>query len=150
MQGDPIFHLEGVVITDSRGNEVVDTEQLQEYWEEVETDEEFQRAPFSWGATNYETAKRIVKRLKGKDDNILREYKQIVEEAKENAKRERDEIIKEEPELFAGFDLADSDEVMLIRHGDDTFVIDARLPKKKGTVDNIFVYRKNPEQEQVE
>ena len=64
----------GVVI-ESKGRELVlDTENLEDYWKEVETEEEFRNAPFGWGAVDYETAVEVVEAVTGKKEKIQQDY----------------------------------------------------------------------------
>jgi hypothetical protein len=56
-----------------KGELVLDTENLEDYWKEIDTEEEFQNAPFDWGAVDYNAAVQVVKAVTGNDENILAE-----------------------------------------------------------------------------
>lgn len=134
------YKLLGVVRKNNEGHEIFDTEHPEDYWNPIETEDEFQNAGFSWGAVHYNTAKSIVKQLKGKEENILEEYKKIIEEAKVKVKRDREEYVKANPEYADFFGTAAENEDPLVLEGG--IVIDPRLPRKKGSADDLFIYQK--------
>lgn len=49
LRKNPEWELKGVIVPSREGSISYDTAQLDEYWQEVETDEEWKAARFSWG-----------------------------------------------------------------------------------------------------
>lgn len=162
------YELEAMIRVGKEQKLVWDTEKLNDYWREVETDEEFRNAPFNWGSVNYSSAAKVVEAITGKKENILVEYKKIIEQARENKKRENAERIrnfkpatKEDLAMFGGdtddpeptpeaqleeftavLGNPDLEDVFNYHHGGEQYLIYAKLPGKKGTVDDLFVFKK--------
>jgi hypothetical protein len=121
---------------------VFDDEKLEDYWTEVETDEEFKNTPFDWWSISYEWAVQIVKIITGKEENILIEYKKIFDSAKEENRKNNEQLLLENPwmkKLLEG--IMDEDDWFLINYKEMQLVI-PRLPKKKGNVDDLFIFQK--------
>ena len=113
---------------------VVDRDNLGMYWEEVETDEEFMKAPFSFGGVeSYDTAKTLVKLLTGKETDILSNYVKIIELAMQQQKLEREQMRE-----TLGFE---SQLPLAITFEGRTYFLWA-LPRKRGAVDDLFVFLK--------
>lgn len=117
------FELLGLVRTDERRRVVFDRTQPEQYWDEVQTDEELQNAPMSWGGVDYDTAARIVALATGKTSNVVAEYRRI----RTSARAARPNSPVDKPLWF---------EIK-----GETFLL-SRLPGKKGTADSLFVFRK--------
>jgi hypothetical protein len=121
---------------------IYDTENPEDYWKEIETEEEFKNAPFNWNAIHYLLASNIVKRITGKEDNILNEYKKIIEMAREQ-QREEDAILRaKQPELADTIKDPDQQDILFFNHNDNHYVIFTKLPRKKGTADSLFVFKR--------
>jgi len=116
------FKISGVIGMRGKSEPFLDTEKLSEYWEEIETDEELKRAPFSWGGTNYKNVRDVVLGMTGKEENLVEEYKKIREQAKKDEEG------------------SDGNPMVKDRNGEVHILAD--LPKKKGTADDIFVFQK--------
>ncbi len=136
------FELRGIVRQDKAGL-VVDTENLEDYWKDIDTEEEFRNAPFSWEGVNYEMAKEIVEKRTGKTENILEEYKKIIEEAKEAIKKQNEEFFAKNPNFDRSM-MPNENSNPLIWNDEkgEQYFIFTELPKKKGTVDDTFVFSK--------
>ncbi len=139
LRGQEEFEFKSIIRFNSEGELIADTEDLEKCWQEIETEEEFKKSPFSWGSIYYKIAKDIVKKITGKTENVLAEYRNIIEMARDQI-RERNEQKEEHPdgELVEN---PDSD-LLHFQYGDEWLTIDTRLPKKKGTVDDIFIFEK--------
>jgi hypothetical protein len=135
------YELKGLIRFSREDGLIFDIEYPEDYWKEVDTEEEFRNAPFSWGAANYEMAKHVVKALTGKEENILYEYKKAREEAREEYRQD----IKKHPEMAQLLGDPDSMEEFIVNHDGEQLLI-ASLPKKKGTVDDLFVFEKSDKQ----
>lgn len=119
-----------------------DTEDLEDYWKEVENDEEFKNALFNFDSINYKGAALIVEKITGKTQDVLSEYKKIVEMAREQECKKYTEIINENPEMEKYFPNPDQKSSFMLNYEGNQFVIIADLPRKKGTVDDLFVFQK--------
>lgn len=134
------FEFVGVILPTRENRYMVDREGLEECWQEVETEEEFKRARFTWGGANYLMVAPIVRATTGKEENVLAEYRKIIEMAKEQEREKRAAFLSKNPDA-AGWISSDSDILMF-----DNDPISTKLPKKKGTVDDIFIFRKKSPQ----
>ena len=127
------------IIRKSKNKELIfDTANLEDCWKEVETEEEFRSAPFSFGKLNYEDAATMVEAVAGTSKNILAEYKKIIRMAKEQVGRalanfpDNEKPNKQSQEMpFLDFE----------KDGQQ-FVLETAMPKKKGSVDDLFVFQK--------
>ena len=136
------YQLCAVITVAKSGELVFDTENLEDCWKEIDTEEEFRNAPFSWGTAHYSNAAEVVEAVTGKKENVLVEYKKIIARAKEEQRQKNTQILQERPKI-ADFIHDPNDEYFVIfNHKGREFVLSTRLPKKKGTVDDIFVFQK--------
>jgi len=127
----------------SRGGELMlDTENLEDYWREIDTEEEFQNAPFDWGAANYQMAVPVVEAVTGKRENVLAEYKKIINIAREEQRQENAQMLAEHPEWAEFIGDPDKEDIFMFNYSERQFVLSTTLPRKKGTVDDIFVFQK--------
>ncbi len=120
---------------------IYDTEEPDGYWKEVETEEEFQSAPFSWGAIDYKRAADVVEMVTGKRENVLVEYRKIINTAREEQQKKNAELLQENSEagsLVQGIEEEDS----FFFNYEGKEILLTVLPRKKGTVDDIFVFQK--------
>lgn len=141
LRENPDFTLCGLIRETDKAI-IYDTENPEDYWKEIETEEEFRNAPFNWSAIHYLMASNIVKKITGKEDNILNEYKKIIEMAREQKKEENLKLIKEQPELADTIQDPDKQDIFLFNHNGQQFVIFTKLPRKKGTADSLFVFKR--------
>ena len=130
----------------SRGGELIlDTENLEDCWREIDTEEEFQNAPFDWGAANYQMAVPVVEAVTGKRENVLAEYKKMIASAREEQRQNNAQTLQEHPEWANFLGDPDKEGVLMYNHDGRQFVLATTLPRKKGTVDDIFAFQKvNP------
>ncbi len=139
---DAQYQLQAIIRTLPNGELIFDTENTEDYWKEIDSEEEFRNAPFTFGAVNYSTAAKIVEVVTGKRENILAEYKRIIEMAREDAIQRNAQTLTEQPELAGLLGDPSKDDVLTYSHGGRQFAIATMLPRKKGTVDDIFVFQK--------
>lgn len=135
------------IIRNEKGNLIVDTENLEDYWKEIDSEEEFKNAPFSWGGVNYDMAKKVVEKRTGKTENILEEYKKIIAEAKEAIRKQNEKFFEENPDFPKNMMPDENSDPLMWKdgNGEQHFII-ANLPKKKGVVDDTFVFYKKPKE----
>lgn len=139
------FELKAIIRKSSKQELIFDTENLEDYWQEIDSEEEFKNAPFDWGAVNYQIALPVVKAVTGREENILEEYKIIVIMAQEQEIERNKQFILEHPESAEFLDKPNQSDILVFYHNDRQFVLQTILPKKKGTVDDIFVFQKKEE-----
>lgn len=138
------------MIRKAKGGELVlDTENLEDYWKEIDTEEEFQNAPFNWGTANYTVAVQVVKAVTGRKENILAEYRKIIANAREEQRQKNAQLLQKYPEMAELIGDPDKEDVLVFNHEGRQFVLATTLPRKKGTVDDIFVFRKIKSNSQV-
>jgi len=136
------FQLRAMIREAKNGELIADTESLEDYWKEIDTEEEFKNAPFDWGAANYEMAVPVVEAITGKKENVLTEYKKIIAMAREGQRKKNAQLLAEHPELAESMEDPDKEDVLIFDHEGRQFAVATTLPKKKGTVDDIFVFQK--------
>lgn len=136
------YQLRAMVRMIQGGELIWDTENLDDYWREIDTEEEFKNAPFSWGAANYAMAVPVVEAITGKRENVLAEYKKIIEVAREEQRQQNVKMLAEHPELAEFMGDTDHEDVLMLNREGRQFVLSTTLSKKKGTADDIFVFQK--------
>lgn len=118
------FRPVGVII--GREKEVTfDTQDLEKYWEEVETDEEFKAA----NEHLFADAARIVGKIRGGENNVIKEYRNIISEVRNDA-------------LQGASNLTDIQVAVTFDYSGERLLMPTRLPRKKGVVDDMFVFQK--------
>lgn len=131
------------VIRASKGRELtLDEEMLEDYWREIDTEEGFKNSPFNWGAAHYTMAVKVVEAVTGKKENVLAEYKKIIATTREEQRQKNAQTIAEHPESAKFIRDPDKDDVLFFNHEGREFFLNTTLPRKKGTVDDIFVFQK--------
>jgi len=136
------YQIRGMIRVSQGGELILDTDNLENYWKEIDTEEEFQNAPLDWGAANYQMAASIVEAVTGKKENILAEYKKIIATAREKQRQINAKMLQENPKMADFIDDVDQTDVLTFNHEGRQFVLATTLPRKKGTVDDIFVFQK--------
>lgn len=136
------YQIRAMVRTLRGGELILDTKNLEDYWKEIDTEEEFKNAPFDWGAANYEAAVTVVEAVTGKKENILAEYKKIIATAREELRQKNAKILEEQPQMADFINNADEAYALMFKHNEKEFFLATTFPKKKGTVDDIFVFQK--------
>lgn len=143
---DADFQAVGVIRKDVSGKPILDTENPEDHWKEVETDDEFKSAPYRPFHATYEEAAEIVKKITGKDTDILAEYKKLLELArKETAEKEKAEHarLKEKFPDLEGYSPSLSRYVLLnLTHEGQTFELPPYIPRKKGGIRDIYVFKR--------
>lgn len=136
------FEFKGVIRKNKEGL-IVDTENLEDYWREIDTDEEFKNAPLNWGSVNYGYAKKAVEKMTGKTENVIGEYKNLIKQAKEMVKKQNTKFLAENPNFpIAMIQDENSNPLMWNDENGEQHFIVTGFPKKKGTVDDTFVFQK--------
>lgn len=103
----------------------VDQKNLQEYFEEVETDEAFAARSEAWrlGSVQYEQAVRVVEKMTGKKDHVLDEYRKMLQLGREQR--------------------GDHGDLVHVTFPDGTEkTLCAKLPWKKGYTHDLYIFRK--------
>jgi hypothetical protein len=105
-----------------------DETDLDDFFKQVETDEEFKKA--IWGVLNYNHAADIVRCINGRTENIVEEYNKLIDIA-----------VKERQAFFdkKGCNVKVSPHHPLSHKG----IMLYSLPRKKGNVVDLFVFRKD-------
>ncbi len=136
------FQLVGMIRRKPKTGELLyDTEQLEDYWKEVDTEEEFKNAPFSFNFAIYEYAADIIEKVTGKREHVLREYKRLIALARQQMQeRDPDGQFQEERKNMPFCSLEWQNE---------RFDLVTGLPRKKGTVDDLFIFRRIRQSSQI-
>jgi len=149
------------IIKKMDGRTVFDDVDPEGYWQEVENEEEFQRASGSMNAVNYAKAKEIVEHMTGRTENILNEYKALVQAAQEKDLQERHELWAQTPdkETLASFGITpdvlatipeqpepqvDPTGPWQIEDPTGRMILLTPLPRRNGREEDIFIFRKKP------
>jgi len=136
------YEFVGIVRSDG-DKYIVDREELGKCWEEVDTDEEFKNAPFSWSGVDYKQAANIVEMATGKRENVLHEYRRLLQDEQEIQRRGNAELLAGHPEL-ANLNLDFGDIALIVTIKGRQLVLQTKFPMKKGVVDDIFIFRRKP------
>lgn len=132
------FEFVGVVIPTEDGYKF-DKANLEDYWQEVGTDEEFRNARLDpFGAVSYEGAQGHVAKFEPGATDVLQAYGRVLDRARIEFS-ERMRALSEEFGGTYGVNTDPAREEILMMRGR---VLKTLLPKKKGSVDDIFVFRK--------
>jgi hypothetical protein len=142
LQRNDQYQIRAMVRVSKEGELIIDTENLEDYWKEIDTEEEFQNAPLDWAAANYQMAVPVVEAVTGKKENVLAEYKKIIATARGEQRQKNAQMLKEHPEMADFIGDADQEDVLMFNHEGRQFILATTLPRKKGTVDDIFVFQK--------
>lgn len=164
---DPQFDLTALIRKNTDGSLVYDTDDLDDFWQEIDSEEAFKNALPSHDTTNYHDAAEIVEAFTGKRANVLEEYKKLIAKAREEKRAANTKFLAQVPSVtqadiaeFGADDtpsdeetdiiyqdlLEDPDEAeaLPLRHGGKGYTILTKLPRKKGIVDDILVFKKKP------
>ncbi len=144
MRNNPDFQLRGLIRVSKDRGLLYDTDHPEEYWEEIDTEEKFINAPFDWCAANYTGAVQVVEALTGKRENVLAEYKKIIAQAQEQQRQQNAKTLAEHPEWANSLGNPDQEDVLVLNHMERQLIVSTRLPRKKGTVDDLFVFERVP------
>lgn len=139
---DTDFQLRGLIRNTKDRGLIYDTENIEDYWKEIETEEEFKNATFGWGTVNYAGAAQVVETVTGKKDNVLAEYKKIITEARERQRQKNILMLKKHPEMADFIADSEKEDVLMFNRGGTQLTLLTRLPHKKGTVDDLFVFER--------
>ncbi len=101
-----------------------DTNELDKYWQEVDSDNEFKEV----NEYLFADAARTVETVTGKRENIPQEYKKIIEGVREGT-------------LAGASNFSDIQVAISFDFKGDRLMIPTSLPRKKGSVDDMFVFR---------
>lgn len=135
------FELVAILRSQPNGTMVLDRDDLGACWQEVETDDELRAAPLSWGCVSYDEAEDVVEEITGQKENILAEYRRIIEQARAQGRQKADKV---KSALVAKMlrDEADHGQHVFLEQGHHSWTLNTRFPMKKGTADSIFVFRR--------
>lgn len=141
MQQLDSFNVVGVINT-YEGEESLDTVSLEDYFKEVESDEEFQGVQNGFNEISFENARKIVKIYNGKDKDILSEYKKIINDELEKEIKEWKELKLTDPEMAEYEGNPENKDVLLVRRGGEDIVLTREIPKKKGSAGSLCIFQK--------
>lgn len=125
----------------------VDTSNPEQYWQQVENEEEWKKAHFSWGDIGYSQAADVVEQITGKRENVMSEYLKIVDEQRERMRISNEELLAENPDMAEMLATLEAEDEFVFTHNDRTFVVSGKLPKKKGTTEDLLIFRKKSVEE---
>lgn len=126
LRNNTSYEFVGIIRQIGKWEFIVDTDNLDDCWKEVETDEELKLATSFW--VSYENIKQIVKKITGEDTgSIIDQYKKIIENLPEDQKK-----------LAKHIGIAE----IRIDWEKKPLTIYTMLPKKKWVVDDTFIFRK--------
>ena len=140
---DEEYKLNALIKTSQEGELILDTEDLEKCWEEIDTEEGFQNAPFIWNTASYSEALPVVEAVTGKKENVLAEYKKILEISKEQLRQQNAEMLEKDPGMAEFIKDVDSVHTITFSHEGEQFVLPTHIPKKKGGSSDIFVFQKS-------
>jgi len=142
LNSDGQFQLQALIRTTPDNELLFDTENLDDCWQEIDSDKEFMSSPFIWGTANYRSAAKAVKAVTGKEENVLSEYKKIIEVALEQRRQQNAQDLAEHPEWAETMTNSDDPDTLVYNYGGQQFMLINIFPRKKGTADDVFVFQK--------
>ena len=140
---DEQYELQAVIRLNDNKESILDFQDLDDYWKEVETEEEFKNAPLNWGFASYRMAAEAVEAVTGKRENVLCEYKKIIEKLREEKREQNVEMLRSYPDLESYLEDPDKMFAFILNCNGRQYPISAKFPKKKGNIDDIFIFQKN-------
>lgn len=132
------FKLQALIAKDSDKKLIYDNENLDDCWKRVDSDEELKGFSNFWFQ-----AQSVVEEVTGKRDNIVAEYKKIIEAAKEQDRETNAQLISKNPAYAEFLEDTDEKEFLFYNYGGKKFQLTAKLPRKKGRIDDIFIFQRN-------
>lgn len=153
------------IIKKRRDGTVFDGNDPEGYWQQVETEEEFQQASGGMDAVNYTRAAQIVEAMTGhQTGNVLVEYRALVKRAQEEDLEQRRELWAQapDPEALAFFGGApeamaevpeqpepeiDPDGPWQLISPAGGMILLTPLPRKNGCEEDLFVFQKKAQAE---
>lgn len=138
----PDFQLRGLIRVTKDSGLIYDDDNPEDYWKEFDSEEEFVNAPFDWEAVNYITAARVVEALTGNRENVLAEYKKIIAFTREQRKQEYAKKLAEHPKWVDILRDPEKEDVLMLNHEGKQFILQTAMPRKKGTVDDLFIFER--------
>lgn len=97
----------------------LDRDDLDLFWQEIDTEQDFEHAPFSWTAADYSEIQPIVRRIFGEAIGVLEGYLKLRE------------MVERRVDGMGILEIEGKEEL-----------INMHLPRKKGTADDLFIFRK--------
>lgn len=91
---------------------------------------------------NYDMTLPLVQAVTGKSENVLAEYKKILQLAKEQSLAQKKKDLEEHPDWSEFINLEQEEDILIYNVGDSQFILTNSLPKKKGVVDDLFIFQK--------
>lgn len=140
------YEVVGIVTKGEKDGTVIeDPEEIKQHFTDVETEEEFKNAPKEYGTANYDDVKDMVIAILGEDTtdvekDILSNYKKLLTLALEQ--KARGEAEKLQGEDSRAFMRAIHDSELVYRFEGHTYILNRRLPKKKGSAEDLYVFKK--------
>ncbi|MGH7141160.1 MAG: hypothetical protein ACREGH_00805 [Minisyncoccia bacterium] len=139
LHNDPKYFLQGVINNTATQNISIDTQNLEDYWKEIDTEEEFQKTQ-SYDPAFFMPVTNAVKKITGTSENVLTEYKKLLEQTREEMRKENEQILATNP--GAQVPNPDTQDALILMHDGEPVVLNAHLPNKKGTADSLFIFKK--------
>lgn len=118
------FEVVGVIQRTDDGP-LLDTEDLNMYWEEIDDINEFKQARAGFTFDDYDTVSRLVIERFGNEDDLFNRYRQIINERLQEMKAHGD----------------DSQMLSFGTRERPVFVL-GKIPMKKGGGDDMFIFKK--------
>lgn len=133
------FEFVGLITLNNNQN-LVERDELDDLWNEVETDLEFQSAPILRNSVTYEAAANIVEQLKGKRDNVLEDYMRLLAQAK-NESEESNRVLKQQHPEMASLAQGQVSTVYVLNYNGKQYTLPP-LPRKRGEASDLYVFRR--------
>ncbi len=142
MYKNPDFKIVGVVNAGDNDELTYDEKDLDDYFKPVETEDEFKKSKSGLFGINYDQAREIVMGIFKVDTDILKHYKELLEQAKKAALVQKAEYEKQHPGETVGLD-----ERLLAFEVNGRTISVPPLPKKKTSSVDFFVFQKIKKEE---
>ncbi len=124
---DTDFQFQGIITPTNETESVFDRNDLNDCWQRVAKDEEWQAARAGLGEISYIEAKDIVQTTGNLSKNIFSAYQNILQIA-------RNQAVLENTDPNA--------EPLIFMYNNEPFILPTKLPRCKGHIDDLFVFQK--------
>ncbi len=144
LRENPEFQMKSVIKNTRSGDIEFDMENFDDYWKEVDTEEDFKKSSLDYTKASYSIAASIVKAVTGTRENVYEEYKKIIELAKIQKKDRNDKRKLEKPESANLFEKDNDNDFIIYEFQGRKIPVCTVMPRKgNASSEDFFVFQKN-------
>ncbi len=143
LRGDKDFELVGIIKKQGDRDYILDQDNPDDYWKQVDSDEELQRIdPYS-----YKQIAEYAQKIWGIDQNIVQGHKKLLDLIKDDPNQAKQLLMSKLG--VSSVSILDDGEVLMTSSDGRTLILPV-LPRKKGHMDDTFVFKRISKQSEIE